>query len=197
LRWERPIGPRHAYTRPRSVGGPSRTASPESKPTSPVTRASSCGSEGKTSDSKGTGGGKGQSRAGGGPPLASTRRVGASSASSGRSPPQEFRQSGSAETVMSIKSNGKSGSGRRDLRDPLERAAIHERFAENLGELADRRNAVQREGTRGDGAGGNWEATKSGALPYEHLPRLLPSQYADSRRVVAVAAGLPGRPRSP
>jgi hypothetical protein len=31
---------------------------------------------------------------------------------------------------------------------------------ENLGELADRRNAAQREGTAGDGAGGNWEAMK-------------------------------------
>jgi hypothetical protein len=38
-----------------------------------------------------------------------------------------------------------------DLREPLE---------ENLGELEDRCNAAQREGTAGDGAGGNWEAMK-------------------------------------
>ena len=33
---------------------------------------------------------------------------------------------------------------------------------ENLGELEGPRNAVQREGTRDDGAGGNWEATRTG-----------------------------------
>ena len=52
-------------------------------------------------------------------------------------------------------------SGREDLREPLFRASFHGRFEENLGELADRRNTVQREGRAGDGAGGNWEATKA------------------------------------
>src|SRR5580658_9873765 len=61
-------------------------------------------------------------------------------------------------------------SGREDLREPLFRASFHGRFEENPGELADRRNTVQREGTAGDGAGGNWEATKNGLLP----PRIGP-----------------------
>jgi hypothetical protein len=54
----------------------------------------------------------------------------------------------------------KTESGREDLREPLFRASFHGRFEENLGELEDRCNAAQREGTAGDGAGGNWEAMK-------------------------------------
>jgi hypothetical protein len=54
----------------------------------------------------------------------------------------------------------RAGRGDEDLRAPLERAAFHERFAQSLGELADRRNSVRREGTQGAGAGGNWDATK-------------------------------------
>jgi hypothetical protein len=56
------------------------------------------------------------------------------------------------------------------------RAAFHERFAENIGELAEPRNTAQREGPAGDGAGGNWEATKSRGGVRDEQTRTAPSR---------------------
>jgi hypothetical protein len=66
-------------------------------------------------------------------------------------------------TVYTVKNIGQMGRGGGICGNPFFRAAFHERSAENPGEPAGPRTTAQREGPGCDGAGGNWEATKTSA----------------------------------
>ena len=65
-------------------------------------------------------------------------------------------------TTRNFAGNGATGRGGGIGEDPFQRAADHERFAETSGNSTIACDTVQRGGTGGDSAGGNWGAMETG-----------------------------------